>query len=201
MCVWKVGGAQMGKFISEDLQFFKAVSKLWHRPFGRKVGIILWWLGVLPTALAEEVLETTGLLSADLCPYISEVSTKQSLSQLVYRVFPDSLHSHRVSDTFQKVLLLGSSIIPWIRSLSSFWGFIFWPTCIQKHKSLPTLCTGFKSAFIRSFFSVNSVVNRPAENWKVTEHKGKEANYKWPGGSKVHVCLKGYGATAAMSQG
>lgn len=155
---------------------------------------------VLPTALTEEVLETTGLLSADLCPYISEVSTKQSLSQMVYRVFPDSLHSHRVSDIFQKVQLLGRSIIPWIRSLSSFWGCIVWPTCIQKHKSLPTLCTDFRSAFIRSFFSVNSVVNRPAENWKVAEHKGKEADYKWPGGSKVRVCLKGCGRMAGMSQ-
>lgn len=63
------------------------------------------------------------------------------------------------------------------------------------------LCTDFRSAFIYSFFSVNSVANRPAENWKVTEHKGKEANYKWPGGSKVRVRRKGYGGMAGRSQG
>lgn len=122
------------------------------------------------------------------------------LSQLVYRVFPDSLHSSRVSDIFQKVQLLGSSIIPWTRSLSSFWECIFWPTRVQECKSLPILCTDFRSAFIHSF-SVNSVVTRPAENWKVTEHKRKEANYKRPGGSKVQVQRKGYGGMAGGSQG
>lgn len=179
VCVSGRRGEHRWEGSSQKICSFYAISKLWHRPFGRKVGIAQGWLGVLPTALTEEALETTGLLSADLCPYISEVSTKQSLSQLAYRVFPDSLHSHKVSDIFQKVQLLGRSIIPWIRSLSSFWGCIFWPTCIQKRKSLPTLCADFRSAFIRSFFRVNSVANRPAENWKVSQRKRGQFLVTW----------------------